>query len=549
MARNNGYDKYLYHKRLNVISLFYKAPAFAGAFYLFLCQPGRLFVILYNKIEKRNLKMFKKISLLFGFILAVQLLCAKTIVIYHTGDTHGYYFPRVIAGREQGGSAALSAVLNTEQTPYLLLDSGDFASGTAEAKNSKGMLSIDFMNMLPYNASTVGNHEADFSENMMLEYIKEAKFDILAANITDKDTGTYPKGVKPYNIYETAGVKIAVIGLARKPNTELSKVKFISDKKAFNAAFAALNKEKYDALVVLLHGSAEIQDSKQAPDLIETISQKPEVNLILGGHAHALVQNKKINNAIYVESGAELKGISKIELNFNDESFKLEDIASSYIELIIQNTGQDPKVKAFADEHYQKELDEEIARIGETYRKYNPGKDNSVDSPMANLVADIIKQAACTDIAMHNSGGVRMDLKKGPVTKRALIDILPFPNKIVIVNADGTFIQNTVLRALRENGSTFQYSGVTVKYAYKNKRPVLKEILINGVPLQKDKIYSIAINDYNTAGNSEGYMFKKLQNKTAFGVKTISDFVIEYFASNAKAGIAPAQTGRIIKVK
>ena len=82
---------------------------------------------------------------LFLFLIFAGLSCsavAKTVVLYHTSDTHGFYYPK----NNRGGFAALSALVQKEKYPYLLLDSGDFANGTIEAKNSKGLTSVRLMN-------------------------------------------------------------------------------------------------------------------------------------------------------------------------------------------------------------------------------------------------------------------------------------------------------------------------------------------------------------------------------------------------------------------
>ena len=79
----------------------------------------------------------KKLLLIIVLLCATVGLFAKTITIYHTSDTHGFYYPR----HGQGGFAALANVLKKGPHPYLLLDSGDFSNGTIEAKKSKALKS------------------------------------------------------------------------------------------------------------------------------------------------------------------------------------------------------------------------------------------------------------------------------------------------------------------------------------------------------------------------------------------------------------------------
>lgn len=73
---------------------------------------------------------------------------AKTVVVYHTSDVHGWYSARPAEwdndnpDRLIGGFAALSALVRKETNPYLLLDSGDMAQGTPEGILTKGMASV-----------------------------------------------------------------------------------------------------------------------------------------------------------------------------------------------------------------------------------------------------------------------------------------------------------------------------------------------------------------------------------------------------------------------
>lgn len=48
--------------------------------------------------------------------------------------------------------------------------------------------------------------------------------------------------------------------------------------------------------------------------------QFPEIDLILGGHDHLIV-NEKVNNSILVKSGTNFKNFSKIEI-FSKQDYK-----------------------------------------------------------------------------------------------------------------------------------------------------------------------------------------------------------------------------------
>ena len=92
----------------------------------------------------------KKITILVSFLYLALALCAGEVKVFHTSDVHGFYFPTTVNGQTLGGFATFAGYLENQKKPYLLLDSGDFTSGTYEAKKSKGAYSVDFINKLGY---------------------------------------------------------------------------------------------------------------------------------------------------------------------------------------------------------------------------------------------------------------------------------------------------------------------------------------------------------------------------------------------------------------
>jgi len=123
-------------------------------------------------------------------------------VIYHTSDIHGWYASRRISesggtSRQVGGYAALSALVKKEAHPHILLDSGDLYQGTPEGNFSKGMASIDLMNLLGYRALAMGNHEYDYGEENVRTLAGAARFPFLGANVRVKETGLLPDYTRP----------------------------------------------------------------------------------------------------------------------------------------------------------------------------------------------------------------------------------------------------------------------------------------------------------------------------------------------------------------
>ena len=159
----------------------------------------------------------------------------------------------------------------------------------------------------------------------------------------------------------------------------------------------------------------------------------------------------------------------------------------------------------------------------------------------------MVKKHTGAEIGLQNTGGVREALLKGDITTRAAYQIFPFPNKPYIVRVKGDFLKKLILKSLKQNRSLFQYSGVEVEYGYKHKKPQIISVKVNGEPLDLERTYTIGTNDYTAKGGSEGYMFKKIEDKEPYSQKAITELFIDYVKANPK-GIKGVKNGRIKKV-
>ncbi|MCR5504548.1 MAG: bifunctional metallophosphatase/5'-nucleotidase [Elusimicrobiaceae bacterium] len=487
-------------------------------------------------------------------ITVVLLLCAAfaawagEVKIFHTSDVHGFYFPTTANGKTIGGFAALAGYLDTQKKPYLLLDSGDFTSGTYEAKKSKGAYSVDFINKLGYNAVTLGNHENDFKDDALLKNIADIKADILVLNAEDRQTKTYPEHIKPYAFYNINGYKIAVIGVGKEFSTPSKYIKINKSRKLLKKTLPEVRKENPNAVVLLIHDSAQDQRHEDAYTTVNLVKGLG-IDLVLGGHAHVIIQNMKSDGTVFAESGTALKGITVATLTFDDKTKKLNNVKTEYVEMDNSKIKLSKDMEAFADKRLDKKMNIVVGKAKENISNLPGTKNGAVDSPLGDLFCDIIKQNTGAEICVINSGAVRgTGILAGNITNRVVEEVLPFQNKIMSVKADGKFIEKLVRKSLKESSSLFQYSGLKVKYSFKNNRAKINEILVNGKPLEYTKTYTLAVPDFIANGNSEGYLFKKITDKKVISDTFLADYFVKYIKENKDGIVPPANVERIIKV-
>lgn len=246
----------------------------------------------------------KRFILIPLLILTLALSAAagtdKQLLILHTNDTHSCIMPlkptladTVKAGR--GGFLRRLEMVDRErkQNPDLLLfDSGDFSQGSPYYSMFEGDVEVGLMNMMKYDAATIGNHEFDFGLENMARLFRMAKFPVVCANYDF--SGTCVEGlVKPYVIIRRKGMKIGVFGLAPEMKGLVSDknckgVKFLDPVvKAQEMADLLRNEKKCDLVICLSHlgwNTSGVSDEVM-------MSRTRGIDLVLGGHSHTFFKD------------------------------------------------------------------------------------------------------------------------------------------------------------------------------------------------------------------------------------------------------------------
>lgn len=241
----------------------------------------------------------KRILTILTIAVAVTLTAAakgRQLLILHTNDTHSCVLPlnpnladTMLAGR--GGflrRAAMIDQMRKEDKDLLLLDSGDFSQGSPYYTMFKGDVETELMNIMGYDAATIGNHEFDFGLENMARIFRKANFPIVCANYDF--TGTVVEGlVKPYVIIKRKGVRIGIFGLSPKLDglvmaSTCAGVRYSDPIKTANAVADKLkNEEKCDVVICLSHLG---WDEPGLNDM-EMMAKTRNIDLVLGGHSHS----------------------------------------------------------------------------------------------------------------------------------------------------------------------------------------------------------------------------------------------------------------------
>ena len=242
-----------------------------------------------------KIKDIKVILFVLALLLPTLSVSAqKHLTILHTNDTHSCVMPLSVhladtlqAGR--GGFLRRIAMLKEERRKdpgLLLFDSGDFCQGSPYYTLFKGDVESGLMNMMHYDAGTIGNHEFDFGLENMARVFKRLNFPIVCANYRFHEYGL-DKIVKPYVILKRNGLKIGVFGLSPRldglvDHKNYRSTEYLDPVKTAQETANLLKKKHCDLVVCISHLGWE---EKGMGDQ-EVISHTRGIDLVLGGHSH-----------------------------------------------------------------------------------------------------------------------------------------------------------------------------------------------------------------------------------------------------------------------
>ena len=252
----------------------------------------------------------RKTVVLYMLLLftAVGAYAQKHLEVLHTNDTHSCIMPlnpnladTAVAGR--GGFLRRVAMIKEERAKnpdLLLIDSGDFSQGSPFYTMFKGDVEVGLMNLMGYDAATIGNHEFDFGLENMARIFKMAKFPVVCANYDF--TGTCVEGlVKPYVIIKRNGLNIGLFGLSPQLEglVDLSKCKgvtYLDPIEVGNRVAAELKHDKKCDVVICVSHLGWLRPDEMGDQKL--LASSKDIDLVLGGHSHSYFKDLRyVNNA------------------------------------------------------------------------------------------------------------------------------------------------------------------------------------------------------------------------------------------------------------
>ena len=199
-------------------------------------------------------------------------------------------------------------------------------------------------------------------------------------------------------------------------------------------------------------------------------------------------------------------------------------------------------------EHVEKDLDSVLSYAVNTYSK----TDGEFNTAIGNLMADAVYEEANPifknrtghdiDIVLLNHGGIRSIISKGNVTTKTAYEVMPFENAIVVVKLKGQQVQE-MINYLAKAKRAHPISGLKIVL---DKDFYIKSATIEGEPIDVNKTYFVATNDYLYLGGDNMIFFKTNDSLYTLDYK-IRNVLIDYFTK--KDTLRPEIDDRFIQIK
>lgn len=239
-----------------------------------------------------------------------------------------------------------------------------------------------------------------------------------------------------------------------------------------------------------------------------------------------------------------------ILFNCKQDTWQLKQIKGEQI-AITDSLKPDLEIEAFIKpyrEHVNNDLDSVLSYAVATYSK----SDGELNTAIGNLFADVVYEQANPvfykrtgkniDMVLLNHGGIRAIISKGPITSRTAYEIMPFENSIVIVGIKGSQI-NLLINYLAQAKRAHPIAKLNLVLDVDDQ---VKEATISGKPIDANKTYYVATNDYLYSGGDHMTFFKPEESIEILDYKIRNAF-IDYFKKTDT--INPVIDNRFIKFK
>ncbi|XP_011201519.2 apyrase isoform X4 [Bactrocera dorsalis] len=513
-------------------------------------------------------------KLLTIITLFVPLISADIfpLSIIHINDFHARFEPTDTSGGTcDAGEECIGGLARTIYTVKRLLEeqkdqnpvyfnAGDSFQGTLWYNIGRWNVTSQFLNMLPADAMTLGNHEFDHGIEGVVPFLESINSPMLVANMDARDEpdmqGKYQKSI----IIERSNRKIGVIGVILETTYDLANTGnliFQNESTAIREEAQKLREQGANIIIAITHCGYDV-------DKLIAQHAADDVDVIVGSHSHTFlytgdklpgpdtpygpypteVVHENGHRILIVQAAAYAKYVGNITVYFDDDG-NVVDYSGAPIYMGSSVPEDSDIVEAMKP--WQEIIDAQgSVVVGETKVELAMSTCSDSECNLGNYFCDAMIHAftgltpyseglwSNVSIGIVNTGALRVPLSPGNITYSHIVTMSPFENKLTAFNIPGhkliEALEYSVSPIDLDSGVTSSYrfiqvSGLKITYNYANptgERVVDIKVRCSecDIPVYEDfdstKIYRVVAPDFLAEGGDGfamlrdyGYDFQK----------------------------------------
>ena len=451
----------------------------------------------------------------------------------------------------RGGLARVATVRNrlADQGPVVFVVAGDVLSPSLLTKYYGGRQMVASFNAAKLDYATLGNHEFDLELDSLVARIEASKFKWISSNCTRADGTQLPK-VLPWDTLRISGHKVGLFGLTL-PGNYPPTVRCADPDSAAARVVETLTTEGADLIVGITHQT--IQADR------ELLSREPHIDLLLGGHEHD-ARDSTVSGRHIVKADANAVSAQFVTLWGGKGSWR-QATGLVQINATLPPDTTVARVVAEWDDSLQKRLGPERV-VGRTTVPIDPSTSFSrrSESMMGDLVSDAMRSGTGADVALLNSGTLRLDnvIQPGPISNHQLEAIFPFADQTRVVTFPLTgagvrrLLEHGVSSDVLGTGGFLQVSGLS--FTFDPSRPSGRRLVgdlrgPSGRALAQDDSVRVAFGVYSACAGGDGYSVPEAQSVCANqeAAPRAVDLLIQYITDSLKGSIEAPKSSRVVQ--
>jgi len=374
----------------------------------------------------------------------------------------------------------------------LILSAGDNRSGEPlnDIYEIPAYPMVALMNIIGFNATTLGNHEFDSGQQGLAKLIDMSAFASLCANV--HPASKWNMNVKPYKLFDCGGITVGVIGITALgamgiPESHPAKMTDIqfSDPLETIQEYRWL-REKCDVVLLLSHLGYN--------DDVKFSKSLPWVDIIVGGHSHTQLKGGEMHNGVFItQNKNRLQCVTHTTLTVEDGKV----VGRAAENIAVRGVKNENKVIAALVSYFSENpaFQRVLAQAEAPFENYEE---------LGSMMCDAYMAEGNCELGFQNAGGVRYEKHAaGSFTVADVLRLDPFQNDAVELSVTGKELVDVLIKCYENDNCAFPYvGGMKAEYTVDPATKQIKKLELydlNGKKLNMKKTYRVMSNSYSVA--------------------------------------------------